>query len=88
MGSHKIKSYKIKERGKSVSVEILEDCLFHITRKRIGTNELVVVPFETIKSLRRDGNSVTVIAADESFTWKVANSARFVAEVNQAITAQ
>jgi hypothetical protein len=87
-----ITSYQIRESGKNGSVEIVDGALVRTISKRLGKDDRQMIPLKGISSVNHDRkrmktDEVMVITSGASFTWKVSDADKFVAELNKALIA-
>lgn len=79
-------AYKIHERGRNGSVEVLEDRIVRTLRRRLGREDTQTIAFRAITAVHHDRrvgrDRVRIETSRASYEWKVTDGAGLVEELN------
>lgn len=83
-------TWKIRESGKNGTVQVMPDRLVRTLKKRIGKDDVQLIPIKHITSVHHDRKSlstdkVLVQAGVTTYEWKVSKAESFVRAVNEAV---
>ena len=82
--------FQIRENGKNGSVEVLDDRIIRVRKKRVGKKDIQTIPVRAISGVHHDRKTlrtdeVRLDVGSISYNWKVANAEEMVAALHEVM---